>query len=83
MIGLHLLLLTAAPALAQTPAPSHWGKANDANLAAMARAADLAQPVASGPANGQIEADAVARLLAGKAKDLRRESVNQGNGPPQ
>ena len=38
MIRLFLLLIAAAPALAQTPPPpSRWGKANTANLAAMAR----------------------------------------------
>lgn len=81
---LALLLITAAPAVAQntppTPAPIGWGKSNDANLAAMARQADLATPVPIGPANGQLEAAAVTRLLADKAKDLRREGASQGAG---
>jgi hypothetical protein len=81
---LALLLIAAAPAVAQTtlptPAPMRWGKSNDANLAAMARPADLATPVPIGPANGQLEAAAVARLLSGKAKDLMRENASQGAG---
>lgn len=86
---LALLLVAAAPAVGQTapptPAPIRWGKSNDANLAAMARQADLATPVPLGPANGQLEAAAVARLLTGKAKDLMRETANQsaGGGAPQ
>ncbi|WP_310476550.1 hypothetical protein [Sandarakinorhabdus sp.] len=84
MIRLFLLLIAAAPALAQTPppgpAPTRWGKANTANLAAMARPQDLAQPVPSSPANGQIEAAAVTRLLTDKTKDLVRENARQGGG---
>lgn len=86
MIRLFLLFIAAAPAQAQigppTAPPAQWGKANDANLAAMARPADLvagpARPM--GPANGQLEAAAVARLLAGKARDLVRENASQGAG---
>jgi hypothetical protein len=81
MIRLSLLLIAAAPALAQSPPPPiRWGKANEANLAAMARAADLARPVPASPANGRLEAAAVTRLLNDKAKDLVRENARQGGG---
>lgn len=84
MIRLSLLLIIAAPALAQapqsSPAPSRWGRANAANLAAMARPADLARPMPSSPASGRIEAAAVTRLLTDKAKDLARENTGQGSG---
>jgi hypothetical protein len=84
MIRLCLLLIGATPALAQspppTPAPSRWGTANEANLAAMARPADLARPMPASPANGQLEAAAVTRLLNDKAKDLVRENARQGGG---
>jgi type IV pilus biogenesis protein CpaD/CtpE len=82
MLGISLLLIAAAAAPAAPP-PSRWGKANQANLAAMARPNDLAQPVPTSPANGQIETAAVTRLLTGKAKDLRRENATQGAGAPQ
>ncbi|WP_152417343.1 hypothetical protein [Sandarakinorhabdus sp. AAP62] len=87
MIRLSLLLIAAAPALAQppqsTPAPSRWGKANAANLAAMARPQDLAQPAPASPASGRMEAAAVTRLLNDKGKDLLRENTRQGGGAPQ
>ena len=73
------LALLAAPVLADPPPPKPgWGDANAANLRAMARTADLANPVPLSPASGQLEAAAVARLLAGKPKDLARENA----GPP-
>jgi hypothetical protein len=85
MLGPILLLMAAAlPEPAPEPVPARatvpWGKANAANLAAMARAGDLARPVPLGPASGQLEAAAVARLLADKAKDLRREADAQAGG---
>ena len=87
MIQLCLLLIAATSAAAQTPPQTlapRPGKANDANLAAMARpidlTGDLALPVPTGPANGHIEAAAVARLLAGKARDLMRENSSQSAG---
>lgn len=80
---LPLLVLLATPALADPPPPAKpahtvWGKANEANLRAMARPEDLALPAPIGPASGALEAAAVARLLAGKPKDLLRENA----GPP-
>lgn len=80
MRPLFLLALLAVPVLADPPpaAKPVWGKANDANLRAMARPEDLAAPVPLGPASGQLEAAAVARLLTGKLRDLQRESA----GPP-
>lgn len=82
MIRLSLLLIAAAPALAQSPPPTPvpWGKANAANLAAMVRPQNLAQPVPASPASGRLEAAAVTRLLNDKAKDLVRENARQGGG---
>jgi hypothetical protein len=80
MLGPAILLMAAAPAALPPP---RWGTANAANLAAMARPADLAQPAPPGPASpasGALEAAAVARLLAGKPKDLMRENAAQAGG---
>ena len=78
---LPLLAFIAAPALADPPpAKPVWGKANDANLRAMARPQDLANPVPLAPASGQMEVAAVMRLLAGKPKDLVRENAGQSAG---
>jgi type IV pilus biogenesis protein CpaD/CtpE len=79
MLGIFLLMM-AAPVAAPTAVPVPWGQANAANLAAMARPADLARPVPMGPASGHLEAAAVARLLADKARDLRRENAAQAGG---
>lgn len=65
------------------PSPAggvRWGEANEANLRAMARPADLAAPAASSPASGRLDAAAVTRLLDGKVIDLLREGGTQGGG---
>ncbi len=80
MVMPMMLLLLAAAATAtppQLPAAAPI-TANDHNLARMARPADLAAPAPASPGNGQLEAAAVARLLADRAKDLRREGTQQG-----
>jgi type IV pilus biogenesis protein CpaD/CtpE len=63
--------------------PGAFGCANAANLAAMARPEDLAAGRAATPAPGALEAAAVARLLADKVKDLRREGTESAGGGPQ
>lgn len=64
-------------------APGAFGCANAANLAAMARPEDLVagQPGTASP--GALEAAAVARLLADKVKDLRREGTESAGGGTQ
>lgn len=65
--------------------PTAFGCANAANLAAMARPADLAAGGSLAPADGALEAAAVGRLLRDEVKDLRREGTgtSAGNGAPQ
>jgi hypothetical protein len=88
-LALALLLPMAAMAgrgPTEPPAPAiKWGAANEANLRAMARPADLAAPAPATPSNGRIDAAAVQRLLDGKVTDLRREGGTQagGSGAPR
>jgi type IV pilus biogenesis protein CpaD/CtpE len=90
-------LMPMAPASAQASPPSldpvaqtrcaevpgAFGCANAANLAAMARPEDLQAGRVATPAPGALEAAAVARLLADKVKDLRREGTESAGGGPQ
>lgn len=84
-LGLVMLLPMAAMAgrgrADPPPRPAiQRGKANDANLRAMARPADLAAPAPTTPGNGRIDAAAVQRLLDGKVTDLLREGGTQSSG---
>lgn len=64
-------------------APGAFGCANAANLAAMARPEDLVAGQPGTPSPGALEAAAVARLLADKVKDLRREGTESAGGGTQ
>ncbi len=63
--------------------PSAFGCANGANLAVMAKQEDLVGGRPLSPAPGALEAAAIARLFADKAKDLRREGTEGAGGGPQ
>lgn len=63
--------------------PVVFGCANAANLMETASPADLAVGRPLSPADGGLEAAAVARLKADKVKDLRREGTDSAGGAPQ
>jgi hypothetical protein len=63
--------------------PASFGCANGANLVVMARPEDLAAGRPLAPAPGALEAAAIARLMADKVKDLRREGTESAGGGNQ